>query len=265
MDAQRIAGLRASVVAMGSRTPREPCPVLTIGGIACGRLQPAAARHFRADARGIRALGEGFGLVDPATNYAERTARLQEGARALLDAGLSGPWRGESLAVRSGRDEAALGEVDRSAVRALGITTHSVHVNAFAPDGRLVVSRRAPGKRVDPGLWDTLAGGIVAAGESARVALVRESWEEAGLDLEGIPVREVGRVFVQRPIPEGHLFEWVDIFDLVVPDPGVLANRDGEVDAIESRPVEAILGEIERGLFTVEASLAILESIATRA
>jgi 8-oxo-dGTP pyrophosphatase MutT (NUDIX family) len=254
-------GLRERVARLAGVAPPQVCPPLRIAGQACGHLQPFAARLFASADTGVLREGEAFTLREPAASFAERSARLEEAARALLCAGLSGPWREELLAVRAARDEPALAQVDRSAVRALGITTHSVHINGLAPDGRIVVARRAADKRVDPGLWDTLAGGIVAAGESAGEALARETWEEAGLVVEGLAVREVGRVFVQRPIPEGHLLEWVDIFDVVVPDPSVLANQDGEVDAIELWKVEKVLQGIKDGIFTIEASLAILDSL----
>jgi len=265
MDAAALAPLRARVAALASVAPAAPCPPLRIGGQDCGRMQDFAVRHFLATPGwGLREVDGAFVPETDADGRAARDACLRRAAHSLLAAGLSGPWRDEELDVRAPLEGGVLAVVDRSAVRALGITTHSVHVNGYAPDGRIVVARRAATKRVDPGLWDTLAGGIVAAGEDAVTALAREAWEEAGLRVEGTAPRRVGRVHVQRPIPEGHLYEWVDIWDLVVPDPSVLANRDGEVDAIELRTVDEALAGIAAGEFTVEASLAILDSLALR-
>jgi len=149
-------------------------------------------------------------------------------------------------------------------VRVLGITTYSVHLNAYTGDGQLVVAQRAAHKRVDPGLWDNLAGGMISAGESVRTALAREAFEEAGVQVDEMAVRAGARIAVRRPIPEGILAEVVHIFDIDLPAGTRPVNQDGEVARFETRPVPAVLAAIERGEFTIEAALATLDSLARR-
>ena len=54
-----------------------------------------------------------------------------------------------------------------------------VSVLTLRPDGRLLITRRAPQKSY-AGRWE-ISGGCVQAGETARQAAVRELWEETGI------------------------------------------------------------------------------------
>ena len=157
-----------------------------------------------------------------------------------------------------------LATLERAACRTLGITTRAVHLNAFSPDGRAIVARRADHKQIDPGLWDNLVGGMVPAGESDEDALIRESKEEAGLDIAPLSLARGGRIHVTRLVPEGYQSEIVQVFDATIPDTVALANQDGEVAAIEQRDVGAVLTAIERDEFTLESALVLLDSLLRR-
>jgi 8-oxo-dGTP pyrophosphatase MutT (NUDIX family) len=179
------------------------------------------------------------------------------------------PWRGESLDVRAQPDGEPLASVDRSAVRALGVLTQSVRLNAWLPSGHLLLARRARNKRIDPGLWDNLTGGLIVAGEDPLHALLRETAEEAGLDLsqawahDGLSAPAVP-MSVDRPIADGRLRERLHAFDLVLPASTRCANQDGEVDRFEAfTPVQA-LQAIENDSVSIEAALAIVDTIARR-
>ena len=99
------------------------------------------------------------------------TSSLHEMSHALREAGLAHTWRDEQLAVCDA-DGNRLGTVERAVVRCLGITTLAVHLAGFAPDGRHWLQLRALTKANDPGRWDTLVGGMVAAGDSDRKSVV---------------------------------------------------------------------------------------------
>ena len=53
----------------------------------------------------------------------------------------------------------------------------------------------------------------------------------------------------------------MQVFDAVLPAGIELRNRDGEVAAIEVRPVAAVLGAIERNEFTLESALVTLDAL----
>ena len=139
-----------------------------------------------------------------------------------------------------------------------------MQLNAFRPDRSLVVARRAAHKLSDPNRWDNLAGGMIAAGEGDHEAVAREAYEEAGLRLAQLPVTHGSRLRVQRMVPEGLMIETVQVFDVQVPSDFVPTNLDGEVAAFQIWPVETAVEAIERGDFTLQSSLAILDALRRR-
>jgi 8-oxo-dGTP pyrophosphatase MutT (NUDIX family) len=204
-----------------------------------------------------------YRLVFPAEglDVDARSRLLGDVATRLLDAGWVRGWRDEQLDVRPRAGGEPLATIERAACRALGIWTHAVHLNAFDAEGRLVVARRADDKPIDPGFWDNLVGGMVASGESELEALARETQEEAGLDLARLPLARGGLVREARPVPEGYMVETVQVYDTRLPPGCIPRNQDGEVAAIEARPVDDVLDAIERGDFTLEAALVTLDAL----
>jgi len=259
-----VRSLKARILARARSEPAADALDLIIARQVCGSVEPRAAACLATAVAGF-ALRDGvLELDDAGLDYAARSRQLQRAARCLQRAGLASAWRDEELEIRPDPGGAPLARIDRCAVRVLGITTNSVHLNGYTADGQLVVALRAAHKRVDPNLWDNLVGGMIAAGESVRGALAREAAEEAGLDLSAMALQEGGRIAVRRPIPEGTLAEVVHVFDVDLPPAARTINQDGEVERFEIRPVPAVLAAIERGEFTVEASLATLDSLERR-
>lgn len=204
-------------------------------------------------------------LIDQGMDEQARSACLARTAAALHAAGLLTGWRDELLAVRGSARGPVLAAIERSACRPLGIATTAVHLNAYADDGDVVVARRAAHKQIDPGCWDNLVGGMVPYGESLELALEREAWEEAGIELDRIEVHH-GRAFqLLRPVPEGVQSETIHVYDAALAAATVPRNQDGEVDRIENRSVAAVVEAIERDEFTLESALAIIESLTRRA
>jgi 8-oxo-dGTP pyrophosphatase MutT (NUDIX family) len=140
-----------------------------------------------------------------------------------------------------------------------------VHLNAYSDDGDVVIARRAAHKQIDPGCWDNLVGGMVPHGETLEQALEREAWEEAGIELDRIEVHH-GRAFaLARPVPEGVQRETIHVYDATLGGNTEPRNQDGEVDAIETRSIAHVIDAIERGEFTLESALVMIESLTRRA
>jgi 8-oxo-dGTP pyrophosphatase MutT (NUDIX family) len=259
--AERIGRLHAQLTARASVAPPADWLPVLLAGAQVGTASPDVA-SFLATADERCALFD-YSLVfdDEALDVAGRTALLNDLAHRLRQASLLRGWRDEQLDVRPLEGGAPLATIERSACRALGIATHAVHLNGFTTDGRVWVAQRAAKKSVDPNMWDNLVGGMVAAGEDELLALERESFEEAGFRLaEHRPVRG-GLVREQRPIPEGHMVETVQVFDLLLPAHFTPKNEDGEVQRFELRTIDAVLDAIERDEFTVEAALVTLDGL----
>ncbi|HSH89370.1 MAG TPA: NUDIX domain-containing protein [Ramlibacter sp.] len=193
----------------------------------------------------------------------ELTATLGELALAMRDAGVAHAWRDEQLAVtdRKGR---VLGTVERAIVRPLGITTFAVHLAGFAPDGRHWLQQRSLAKANDPGLWDTLMGGMVPACDSLQQALERETWEEAGLRLDQLAqLAYGGRIATRRPsadVGSGYVVEFIDWYRCIVPDGTVPLNQDGEVSQFRLMDGSEVMHRLERDEFTTEAAVILLEA-----
>jgi NUDIX domain len=141
-------------------------------------------------------------------------ALLAQWAGALHAAGRLKVWRDELLNVSAlpASDAAltelplALAQLERSAARRLGVLTHAVHLVGLAANGDVWLQHRAMNKATDPGLWDTLSGGLLSAGDSLHGGMLRETHEEAGLlphDLLGLCSHGVIRQ--NRIVPDGHI------------------------------------------------------------
>ncbi len=260
LDCTRLQQLIASLQARAQHPLPAHLIALRIAGVHVGDAQPDVARFIARHVRGFRLSGDVLDLLENAGGIDSRTALLAEAALKLRDAGLLPGWRNEMLAV----GDPVLASIERAACRPLGITTQAVHLNAYVNEDSLFVARRSMHKQIDPGRWDNLVGGMVAARESLLQTLEREAWEEAGLRIDPSQLTQGRRFHLRRPVAEGFQSEIIHVYDIVLPPSIRLANQDGEVAAIERRTVNEVVDAIERDEFTLEAALVMLESL-TRA
>lgn len=174
-------------------------------------------------------------------------------------------WRDEALAVRNPAGE-QLAVVERGAVRPLGIPTQAVHLVGRSRTGGFWVQQRALDKANDPGQWDTLMGGMVSAADTLQTALARETWEEAGLQLDALKsLHSGGRVTLRRPTGPGnggYMVEHIDWYQARLPDGLAPLNQDGEVAQFALLDRDSLLSKLEQNEFTLEASL-ILAAVLT--
>lgn len=263
LDARWLAALRARA----DQPPRAPrVPLLSEGGARLGSVEPGFFNQV--GLQGAQRLLEQLQKQEHGGQTSWRlhgdvTEGLNRIARALHQAGLAGAWRGEQLAVCDPHG-VHLGTVERAAVRSLGIATTAIHLVGWAPDGRVWVQQRALTKDNDPGLWDTLAGGLVSADDaldaSLLTALARETWEEAGLRIEDLQHLARGPGCTER-LPSrdgagaGYIEEALEWFSATVPDGMVPANQDGEVAQFACVTRAELAAMLMRDEFTLEAAL----------
>jgi isopentenyldiphosphate isomerase len=256
------------------RASQEPIPdslPLFIGGHRCGWLFPGAVEAL-SSLREVRLSPNAayFGEMLPPGEPLDRC--LAEIALALKAAGCTPGWRNELLDVWSdsqGQIEAPpvrVGAIERGVMRPLGLTTRAVHLSGWSKDDRLWVARRSMTKATDPGMWDTLVGGLVGNLEDPDLALVRESDEEAGLDAPDIATRTPLRTIahMRRRLPEGFQMEAVLTCECVLPDHVTPSNRDGEVMEIQLLDKLTLYQMLKEDAFTLEASIVITEDLLRR-
>ena len=182
-------------------------------------------------------------------------ASLAAIARWLMQQPLGLRWRDELLPLVDG-DGRTLGGVERGVARVLGLRTFAVHLSGRAADGRFWVQQRAFDKATDPGRWDTLMGGQMAAGESIEATLERETAEEAGLGPAELTALARGPdVTVRRPVAEGYMDERIAVFRAVLAEGAMPANRDGEVVRFACLEERRLRRRLAAGEFTLEATL----------
>ena len=255
-DGEREARLVAPARTRAAQPPLRERRPLHLEGVASpvGSIEPAMAERLHASGLPLARI-DGVERIVGAPD-----AGLAAIAKWLLAQGLCGKWRDELLPVT----DAALQRhavVERAAVRPLGIATFAVHLIGLTPQGHVWVQQRALDKATDPGQWDTLVGGLVAADESNAVALERETWEEAGLHLDALQaLAATARVTVRRPVTEGYMVEHIDVYEAVVPDGLVPSNQDGEVAGFACLAPPALAQRLEEGAFTLEAALMLARS-----
>jgi 8-oxo-dGTP pyrophosphatase MutT (NUDIX family) len=234
-----------------------------VGSVASVHVPRLAAwrQWIAADAPG----GEPPAQVKLHAPRAMRDAALATMNAALREEGLIRAWRDEPFSLFHPADGRVLATFERASTRFWGTLTLGAHANGFVADaaGRpthLWIARRAWNKATDPGCLDNLIGGGVPHGQTPLETVVREGWEEAGLQPAQMQRLATGRVIeLDRDVPEGRQFERLHVYDLEL-DAGVVpANQDGEVAEIMRIEVEQAAQLALSGQMTVDAALVTLD------
>src|SRR5690554_6127207 len=167
---------------------------LTVNGRVAGWITSKATSHL-SGLPGVHIEAEAVHISAAPRDRLSLNAVLARLADALKDTGCLRGWRNELLDVfGEGR---RLAVIERAAMRPLGLLTKAVHLNAWTPDGKIWVARRALDKHTDPGMWDTLVGGLAVSGESLETSLLREREEEAGLTPDQLALRSPLRTMLR--------------------------------------------------------------------
>jgi 8-oxo-dGTP pyrophosphatase MutT (NUDIX family) len=196
---------------------------------------------------------------------------------ALAAEGRIPGWRDEIYAIRNAFDAPPLAYIERAASRFFGTMTYAVHLNgvveyadssahsSLAQAPQLWIARRSDTKTTDPGMLDNVVAGGIGWGFSIGETIVKECWEEAGIDADIASRAQPGRVaHVLQSLPEGTQAEQIFVYDLALPDDFVPMNQDGEVGEHRLARIDEVARWIEEGALTVDASLATLDCLLRR-
>ena len=108
--------------------------------------------------------GETLTLTLPAAS----DAFLEDLAAALWRRHAFFQWRNEALDVLAEDDATVIAHAERGLFRFLGLTTRCVYAVASTPSGKFWLGKRSAHKAIDPGLYDTLASGLIAGAKPCR-------------------------------------------------------------------------------------------------
>ncbi|MFO1309012.1 MAG: DUF4743 domain-containing protein [Burkholderiales bacterium] len=249
--------------------PSVPLVRLEADGALAGELTVARASRVAAFSDVFVRDGSRIAFAPGCASSEARTAAMDRVARALAAEGALSAWRDERYEVRPNDARPPAFLLERAAARYFGIRTRAVHVNGLVDTGSgaaMWIARRSPAKAIDPGMLDNLVGGGIAAGATVAGTLVKEAWEEAGIDAAlASQARPSGTVQVRRMQPDGLQHETIHVHDLWLPRSFVPANQDGE--AVEHRfvplsGVPALLAQSEPpDALTADASLVALSAL----
>jgi 8-oxo-dGTP pyrophosphatase MutT (NUDIX family) len=229
------------------------CEDFTIGSV--DRALVVALQEFP---EVLRITAEAIEVICPGP-VRRRSAAFAEVTRKLFERGFVRGWRDELQAVWAYEEGPKLFEIERAATRFFGVLTQAAHLNGVSGKG-MWIARRSADKSVDPGLLDNLVGGGVAAGLSVHETLLKEAWEEAGLE----PARMIAAQFasaigVCRLTEEGLQREILYAHDLVLPADFTPQNQDGEVAEVRLLSLNRVADALWTGEFTLDAGLVALD------
>lgn len=255
----------AALQASARQPPRTPRQDLWLNGQRIGSVEPDSLMAVVPNGLTVRmgAFVLERSVADAGWHITgQGTQALAHIAQALHAANVGcvrEQWRDEQLAVFNDANQ-QVATVERGAARLLGIATRAVHLLGHTSDGRVWVQQRALDKAIDPGLWDTLVGGMVPARDNLTTALQRETWEEAGIDIHRVmQLHAGGRLQVARPNARdggvGYVVEQIDWFVGLIPDGVTPVNQDGEVAQFALLGQAELTSQLEANAFTLDAAL----------
>ena len=185
-------------------------------------------------------------------------------AHRLDDAGVLSKWRNEDLDIFDRETGESFAKAERAVFRFFGFLTQAVYAVGYTEDKRLMSGLRSPTKPIDPNLWDTLAAGLVASGETPEIAILRELGEEAGLTESDIEfVGQPLRFNVTRSVPEGWMEESALVYACRIPDVSKVHNVDGEVAQFALFSKDELLEKIRAEKTPADTAVAFLKTIAS--
>ena len=237
IDDAILAAIEARLVRAGEPPPL-PLRPFAVDGVPLGAVDDErAARLARFDC--FRVTREAVALDARLATAPARSAAFAEVVAVLRGEGALPAWRDELFAVARDFGDAPLFVIERGAARYFGVMTYAAHVNGMTQtDGEptMWLARRSPRKAVDPGLLDNLVGGGIGAGFRVDETVVKEAWEEAGIDTAlARRARPAGVLHSRRAMIDGLQREVLFVHDLALPPGFVPVNQDGE--AVEHRLV----------------------------
>lgn len=265
IDDAILAAIEARLVRAGA-WPAARLRPFAVDGVALGVVDDdRAARLARFDC--FRVTAEAVALDARLATAPARSAAIAEVAAVLRGEGALPAWRDELVAVALELGDAPVFLIERGAARYFGVATYAAHVNGVTQAGgepRMWLARRSLQKAVDPGLLDNLVGGGIGAAFRVDETVIKEAWEEAGIEPAlARRSRPAGVLHSRRAMSDGVQREVLFVHDLALPPDFVPVNQDGE--AIEHRLVSlaeaahAISATASPHEVTPDASLVVLD------
>lgn len=246
------------------QSPSQSYRPLIVEGHPVGRVCDAVAGEL-ACWPSVFAVTPGYVELSPRLDSVEsRTDAMAEVVHALHRDGWLSGWRNENCSVALRYGAKPLFHIERAALRTFGFTLYAAHINGLSVNGDscdMWLARRSLTKQIDPGRLDALVGGGLSDGLGIAETLVKECWEEAGIETSlARQAVAMGPVRVSRPVANGWHDEILFTHDLTLPAGFAPENKDGEVQQFVRLPLPQVLSLMsDTDDLTMEACFAICD------
>ena len=140
-------------------------------------------------------------------------------------------------------DGEVIGRITRAEAHQGSFKLHPVvHLHLFNSMGELYLQKRAMNKDIQPGKWDTAVGGHVDFDEEIEQALLRETKEELGIQIQDY--RFIERYSFTSQVESELVYLFTAIFD------GVVLPNPEEIEQGRFWPLAEIDAHLHSGIFT---------------
>jgi isopentenyl-diphosphate delta-isomerase type 1 len=119
-----------------------------------------------------------------------------------------------------------------------------VHIHIINSKNKLLLQKRAMDKDIQPGKWDTSIGGHIRSGESLINAVIRESKEEQGIEINPKKLVKVSKYIFESDIEKEFVFSFLYRSD------DELNYQKSEIDEIKFFSKDEIKKLIDEGQTT---------------
>ncbi len=177
-------------------------------------------------------------------DFQTRSQRLAEVSQDLVAQGIIAHWHNEPYPVTVGTRDNALFYIDRASAVYFGIHAFGQHLNGYVRKANnlyLWVATRAKDKVNEPGKLDHLVAGGLPWGLSLEENLIKECYEEAGIETElAKTAHSVGTITYCSQTPQGLKPDLLYCYDLELPQDFQPRCTDGEVQSFNLMPIEDV-------------------------
>ncbi len=210
-----------------------------------GLLRPEFASHLSQWPDIFLVGPDAVDLLLPGLSISERSSLVAEVLSELSEQGVISHLHGERyVATASTREDGVLW-LDRAAAPYFGIRAFGQHMNGYVSDGGeigLWLGRRSNDRIHYPGRLDNLVAGGLPYNIGLRENLLKECWEEAGIDGDMASQAEhVGVITYNMESEKGMKPDTLYCYDLQLPVSFQPKCNDGEVAGFELLPVMDVM------------------------
>ena len=86
----------------------------------------------------------------------------------------------------------------KSKIHKKGIIHSTIHLWIFCNKNKILIQKRSKSKEINPGIWDVSVAGHIKYGENFINAVIRESKEETGIEIQKEKLKKVGVFYAEE-------------------------------------------------------------------